>query len=318
VTRFHHAAADGMSAILWLEHQLRVALGLETYHSELGHYQNLYLRTHSAPVKQSPFSFRRPSNRLWTSGSQPSRARRWRTITFNADHLRAGSRRIGEFTYNDLLVTCLLEILILWNLQNAHSKPEIGLWLPVNIRKDPSVGFGNGTSRIRLHARSCQKTCLISKCQSTRRQISWLFTHGEWAIPTAQPLKRLPFWALKPILRGYLNRPGIDMGTSVFSHFEQPRFTNSEVFKNVTGIDCIGLLHKRHCLAVNGSTHGSQTSLTFTYDPSLLTTADVDQLVAMYQEQIDRARAELKTGQVFRALKGRSKFSRRYASKRVS
>src|SRR5439155_25459355 len=40
VTRFHHAAADGLSAALWLSHQLRVAYEKEGPVTEVSAFQN--------------------------------------------------------------------------------------------------------------------------------------------------------------------------------------------------------------------------------------------------------------------------------------
>jgi hypothetical protein len=288
VTRFHHAAADGLSAILWLNHQFRVAQGKEVYQRVIEPLAELTLRGHPSPKKKSRFAFDRPSDRLWFHGTRPSRTRRWRTIHFKAACLQEFCRRVGGFTYNDLLATCLLEVFIRWNQQNGAGRSQnIGLWLPINIRQKPTAGFGNGTSRIRLYARYGDNTSFIEKCRCIRQQISWSTTHGEWAVPTNALLRRLPFWVVKPLLRCYLDRPGIDMGSGVFSHLERPRLGDNEIFENVDKIDCIGPLHKRHCVAVNGATYGGQTSLTFTYDPGLLSSGDISRLIEMYEDQVD-------------------------------
>ena len=96
-------------------------------------------------------------------------------------------------------------------------RQKVGLWLPVNIRQQSAVGFGNGTSRIRLYPRYDDRASLLSKCREIRRQVSWSNRHGEWATPTKFPLASLPPWATRPLLRAYLKRPGIDMATGVFS-----------------------------------------------------------------------------------------------------
>jgi hypothetical protein len=293
VTRFHHAVADGLSAAMWLSHQLRVAHEKESPVTEVSPFQNLPLRSHSSPVKKSRFAYCGPSNLLWTRHAKPSRARRWRTIEVAAGELREGCRRASGFTYNDLLATCALQVFTRWNRLHCNGhRQRVGLWLPVNIRQQSLSGFGNGTSRIRLYARYDDCASLLSKCREIRRQVFWSNRHGEWAIPTEFPLAYLPPWAISPLLRGYLRRPGIDMATGVFSHSELGTEEISEIFQHVEKIESIGLLHARHSLAINGATRGGRTWLTFTYDPGLLSTEDIQRLVEMYQEQLDLAHRE--------------------------
>jgi hypothetical protein len=294
VTRFHHAAADGLSAAMWLKHQLGVAYGHESLMAQASTCEALSLRTSPSPAKRSQFAFRRPSDRLWTSNALPSGARRWLTIGVAATDLRKGCRRTGGFTYSDLLATCALEVFRRWNRARGDvRKLKIGLWLPVNVRQRSSVGFGNGTSRIRLYARYADKASLVDKCREVRRQVSWSGQHGEWFVPQDNPLESLPLWAITPLLRCYLNRPGLDMATGVFSHAEGWGGASGESFREVEKIECIGLLHPRQCVAINGATHLGQTWLTFTYDPAMLSRDDIQQLSEMYQEQIALARREL-------------------------
>jgi hypothetical protein len=79
------------------------------------------------------------------------------------------------------------------------------------------------------------------------------------------------------------------MCTSVFSHVERLGTIDDPVFQNVERIECVGLLHKSHCLALNAATLRGTTWLTFTHDPNLLTQTDIEHLVQMYKEQIDLA-----------------------------
>ena len=294
VTRFHHAVADGLSAAMWLGHQLRVAYGKEASVAEVSPFQDLPLRSHSSPVKRSRFAYRGPSHRLWTRRAPPSRARRWRTIEVAASELREGCRRTRGFTYNDLLATCALEVFSRWNRLHCNGRTQkVGLWLPVNIRQQSSEGFGNGTSRIRLYARYGGDASLVDKCREIRRQVSWSNRHGEWAVPQEPPLSYLPQWAFTPFLRCYLNRPGADMATGVFSHAERWTGGGGEIFQHVEKIESIGQLHTRYCVAINGATHCGRTWLTFTYDPGLLSPEDIQRLVEMYQEQLALANREL-------------------------
>jgi hypothetical protein len=294
VTRFHHAAADGLSAAMWLGHQLRVAYGEEAPAASASPFRELGLRRHPSPARRSRFAYPGRSDRLRAVGVNPSHTRRWLVICAEASDLRPRCRRAGGFTYNDLLATCALETFSRWNrAHRADRRGKIGLWLPVNIRRESSEGFGNGTSRIRLYARYDDDAPLADKCREVRRQVSWSWHQGEWAVPEKSALMSLPLWAASALLRGQLRRPRVDMSTGVFSHAERWAGQGGEVFRRVEKIECVGQLHERHCAAINGVTHAGRTWLTFTYDPGLLPPDDARRLVEVYQEQLELARREL-------------------------
>ena len=303
-TRFHHAAADGLSAALWLGHQLNVAFGVEEAEVERGAFDGVVLRRQMASVRRSEFAFEGASDRLWTTRSKGCGARRWVTIGFKSRELQKGCRCAGGFTYNDLLATCALEVFRRWN--SAHGRPQraaptrppvapnrIGLWMPMNVRRRAAEGFGNGTSRIRVYAKYDANATLIEKCREVRRQVSWTSEHGEWVVPEISWFTRLPRPIISPLLRGYLNLPSVDMATGVFSHAPSAMANACEAFKHVEQIECVGLLHPRQSLAINAATHSGQTWLTLTYDPAQLATADVEELSRLYEQQIAIARKEL-------------------------
>ena len=292
VTRFHHCAADGLSAALWLGHQLNVAYGLEEVERERAPFVDLPLRNLSTSVRRSHFAFEGSSDRLWSSSSRRSGKRRWTTISFAATDLQKACRRAGGFTYNDLLATCTLEVLSQWNQAHSHSV-KIGLWVPMNVRREATVGFGNGTSRIRLYAQYKPDASLVEKCRAVRRQVAWTSKNGEWVVPEMPYFTRLPRPIIGPLLRGYLRLPSVDMATGVFSHAGSWIANAGEAFKHVERIECVGLLHQRQRLALNAATHGGKTWLTITYDPQLFNPGEAQQLAQMYDQQIELARQEL-------------------------
>ncbi len=112
-------------------------------------------------------------------------------------------------------------------------------------------------------------------------------------MPQVPLFTRLPRSIVAPLLKGYLKQPTVDMATGVFSHAERWAGEAVEAFKYVTRIECVGLLHSRQHLAINGATHQGQTWLAFTYDPALFDEADVRELARMYEQQIELARKEL-------------------------
>ena len=288
-TRFHHAAADGLSAALWLGHQLNVAYEIETPQLDRGEFNGLTLRQAANSVRRSQFAFEGASDPLRSSHSKRSGSRRWSTICFPSCELQKACRRAGGFTYHDLLATCTLEVLTHWN----HKNCKIGVWVPMNVRRQSREGFGNGTSRIRVYASYDPETSLVEKCRSVRRQVEWSTKHGEWVVSENPWLERLPDSIAGPLLRQYLQLPKVDMATAVFTHAGSWLANAGEAFKHVERIECVGLLHTRQNLAINAATHSGCTSLTLTYDPTLLTTDDVKQLTQLYLEQIAQARREL-------------------------
>ena len=296
VTRFHHSAADGLSAALWLGHQLNVAYGLEDIDLERAPFADLPLRKLSSSVRRSQFAFEGASDRLASSHSRRSGVRRWFTINFPAAKLQQACRRTGGFTYNDLLATCTLEVLSKYcrdtHIPNTR-EPKIGLWMPMNVRREAMSGFGNGTSRVRLYARFDTKASLVDKCRQVRRQVSWTSKNGEWVMPESPWLTHLPRPIAGPLLRGYLRLPSVDMATAVFSHAGTWIANAGEAFKYVDRIECVGLLHTRQSLAVNAATHHGHTWLTFTYDPQLSSAGQIEQLAQMYEQQIAHAQEEL-------------------------
>jgi hypothetical protein len=294
VTRFHHAAADGLSAALWLGHQLSVAYGITKPENMPASFAELSLRRSETSVRRSAFAYHGASDPLWTTNYIPSGARQWFTINFPANDLRQGCRRARGLTYSDLLATCTLEVLSLWNQKHQpRATAKIGLWYPLNIRGNPTSGFGNGTSRIRLYARYPSGASLTDKSREVRKQVSWATKHGEWVVPNVPLFTRLPRPIVAPLLNGYLKQPTVDMATGVFSHADRWAGDAAEAFKYVTRIECVGLLHSRQHLTINGATHQGQTWLTFTYDPALLDVEDARAIAGMYEQQIALARKEL-------------------------
>lgn len=293
VTRFHHAAADGLSAALWLGHQLGVAYGLTEPETTGASISEVALRDAEKSVWRTTSAYSSASDPLWTTNYIPSGARRWLTTNFPANDLRQGCRRARGFTYSDLLATCTLEVLAHWNQKHTPNAEKIGLWYPLNIRGNSTSGFGNGTSRIRLYAQYPPQMPLIDKAREIRKQVSWATEHGEWVLPKMPLFTRLPRAIVAPLLNGYLKQATVDMATAVFSHADRWAGEAAEAFKFVTRIECVGLLHARQRLAINAATHQGQTWLTFTYDPALLDAAEVRELARMYEQQIAIARKEL-------------------------
>jgi len=216
--------------------------------------------------------------------------RRWTSFDFDATELKRACRKAGGFTYNDLLAMCTLEVLQGWN---GTTGSEVGLWVPMNIRSRTTSGFGNGTSRIRIYPRYAAEASLVEKTREVRRQIQWCSENGEWVVPNIRRFASVPRWISAPILNAYLNSHLVDMATAVFSHADSWAGGIGEGLQSAERIECIGLLHPRQALAINGTTHHGRTCLTLTYDSGLLCIDAANRLAEMYKETIETARQEL-------------------------
>jgi hypothetical protein len=287
-TRFHHAAGDGLSACLLLNHQLRVGSGDSPPVRESRPFKPLRLRSHPVPVTRNRFAFREPSDPLLSSGQGRSSRRRLLTVEMSASGLRRRSARAG-ISYGDLLAACALEVLRDWNHSLAPHRPhKIGLWLPVNIRRHPSAGFGNGTSRIRIYARQPRQAPLMEKFREVHRQIRCCMREGEWAVPDSL-LGRLPYRLAAPLLRCYLSRPWVDMGTAVFTHLDLVRYEENWIEK----VEAVAQLHPRHKMGLTAVSLGRRTWLTLTFDPAALSAAETGRMADHFLELIEKARKEL-------------------------
>jgi hypothetical protein len=275
VTRAHHAAADGLSVAMWLHHQFRVACGLEAPTIKPSAPVPVLTRGHSSPIRKSPLGYHGPAQRVWTRSSLSGGSRRWLTIEIP---VRADDTAV--------LATAALETLGRWNRTHHAGTKRIGLWLPVSIRRPRVLHFGNGTSRIRVYPRYSADAVIADKRQEIRRQIRWGLKHGEWAVPAHHMLTQLPLWLGAPLLRLYLNRPWVDMGSSALSCAANWTGHDDAVFRDIEKIECVGQLHERYAVVLNGVSHGGKTWMTFTYDPERLTFTDIAQFADLYLEHL--------------------------------
>lgn len=292
VTRFHHAAADGLSAAMWLRHQLDVTWGARAPTSARAPHLHPELKRHAAARRVSAFAFGHPSDRLQVDSRPPSATRRWRTIAWRSGVPRAPLTGDGGVSYNDRLATSALETFRIWNAARVPGRAaEVGLWLPINIRAQPLKGFGNGSSRIRVYNRYPADATFHEKCRAVRRQVDWSRAQGEWAVPEHGWLRRLPMPVLKPLLRAYFNRPWVDMGTGVFSHMQRSPLDDLRP-DQATRVEVIGMLDTRHPFGISAISIGDVTYLTFVHDPAQIRDAEAAELVAIYERQLALAVVE--------------------------
>ena len=141
VTRVHHAAGDLLSTLMWVCHQRSVATGRRPFVGEPARFEDLVLFDHRHRVRKGPRAYRGRCDPIWTRPAAASATRKWKTLEIRASDFSGLSRNRDGFTYNDLLLTSVLETLQWWNVEHGVGGRKLGLWIPVNIRRDTFNGF---------------------------------------------------------------------------------------------------------------------------------------------------------------------------------
>lgn len=275
VTQVHHAVSDLIGTMLFLQWQLQVARGLVPSPVR-PHKMRPALLEVPKGARRNPDS--RPSTRLAVRAAPPSAVRCWRTLSVPRKPLGSLTQTMGGFRWNDCLLAAALDALAAWNERQGMSADRIGLWVPMDVRKERLRDFGNGVSRIRVHRERVSKVksrAFLERCRSVRRTVYRKKRAGEWAVP---PL-RAPDWMFPvatPLLRRWLNRPWADFGSAGFTNVEHWPGDDEPVLDDVSSMEVIGCLHPRHPLYFAAMSGVEETTVTITWDPALLREEDID------------------------------------------
>ena len=179
VTRMHHGIADGMSFFLWLRPQFSQV-------KEASY--PLQLKEHKLPVKVSKYAYDKASTNFNKVSKKCSNERKWHTI--NLKKPKVNFKALGV-SYNDLLSVVLFDALREYNTLSNLPDCYNGIYLPMNLRINPSQGFGNGSSRVKIYDQYDNKLSYINKAKSIRTQLVWCRENGLWA--TKQKLGLLKY-----------------------------------------------------------------------------------------------------------------------------
>lgn len=286
-TRVHHSAADLLSCLQWVRHQLRVASGAEPPIEEIAPFESIPLASSPPGARRNPDWMR--SERLWTREGRPSGERRWSAFSIPVNGLEDLSRDRNGFTYNDVLAAAALETARWWNTRNGKQSNRVGLWLPINIRRDSFVGFGNASSRIRVRLLLQPTATFREMCLSVRSQVDRARRNGEWIVPRRPLALRLPLNVVAPALRAYLRRPWADMGSLSFTHVQRWPGRDEDCFQDLAGVEIVGALHTTHPLMLAAVTCRDRTWLTTTFDPALLRDDDITAMGHYFREVVSTA-----------------------------
>lgn len=286
VTHVHHAATDLVGALLFVRHQLRVA----------GEVAGFRRGPAVPPQQEPPLLWPAPRRRLRNPGyrassplvthpAPPSATRHWRTFTVTRwRRFAAFSKSFYGFTWNDALLAAALEALAWWNRVQGGPTDRIGLWVPVNIRREPFQGFGNGASRIRVHREPSSvgsARSFIERCRAVRRVVDGKRRAGEWALPS-RPLPAALLQRAAPLVRRWLDRPWADFGTAGFTHLERWPGDDDPTLQGLSGVEVVTCLHRRHPLYFAAMSRAGQTQVTITWDPALLRSRDIDAIASAF------------------------------------
>jgi hypothetical protein len=281
LTQVHHAASDLIGTLLFVQRQLRMARGLDTMPPRPQLLPPALLKAPNL-VRRNPVS--KVSTALATRSAPRSARRAWRTLIVPREPLASLSQTIGGFRWNDCLLAAALDALAAWNQRQGVSADRVGLWVPMNVRREHLAGFGNGASRIRVHRERVppvQSRAFLERCRSVRRIVQRKKGIGEWAIP-ALPVPPALFPVAGPFLREWLHRPWADFGTAAFTHLEEWPGQEDPVLSDLSGVELIACLHERHPIFFAAMSLGERCAVTITWDPALLREEDIDFIAAAF------------------------------------
>lgn len=287
VTKVHHCVADLLSVLAWIRHQLRVAADLDRPCSKPTAVVPPALAQAPPGAKRNPVWDRCAP--LWTRPGKASGERRRTTCSFSHGELAGVSVAECGFTFNDVLVVSALETLQEWNRSQGDSGRRVGIWLPVNIRRDAFEGFGNASSRIRVRRDYADRLGIPEKCRAVRSQINLARERGEWIVPQRTLLTGIPLRFSAPLARRYLNRPWADMGSAAFTHVQKWPGQDDPVFAGLQELGVLGAMHRCHALIFAAVSLADRTWMTITYDPALLWPEDIADIRDRYLDTVQAA-----------------------------
>lgn len=277
--RMHHALGDMVSAFAWLKAQLTGQTAPAT----------LSLRRATTRVRKSRFAFDGPAALMHTEG-KGELERDFASVTFLRPR-SAVRAPAAPFSYNDVLAAVALEALAEWNRKHAASS-NVALWLPVNLREQAFVGFGNGAGRIRVYRH--EAASFAQRAAQVRQQVQWSKEHGEWAVPPLVDALATVRAFAEPLARSLASRRGVDMATALFSHVDRLAAPGeSAPLPGAQAIQVITHQLAAHPLSMVALSWGGQTQLSFTWHAGRLSADEARSFIDSVEALRGRAFAEL-------------------------
>jgi len=199
VTRMHHAVGDGLSLFMWLEAQL---CGSQVSNDEMQ-----LLGKPNVVSKKSAYEFSKPCQVYKEFKRGNGSSRDW--LSFKISNVSLAP----NLTLNDSLIAIFLKA-----LEDVFALERRGVYLPINIRKFPFKGFGNGSSRIKIY--DIENTDLIEKAHSIRKQKNDARNNGLWYQRNTYN-RMFSKFIFSKIINKYSKMNTHDYGSFVFSHIQK-------------------------------------------------------------------------------------------------
>lgn len=270
LSHMHHALGDGVSIIFWLQAQL----GNFVKPAEA----EVEFRESAIKEKLSKYVFDGLSDEIRSQEKKAISDQRKISSFF----IKPPQLDTKEFTYNDYLLAAISKGLRSWD----KTLNKVSIWTPMNIRKNPFIGFGNGSGRIRIYDHSSNETSIRELAVNFRQQVKWCKENGVWVVPSRTKIvKILNFPPIRWLMKKFLTRKSLDVGTTIFSHIEL--FENdADYFHILENIEVFNMLHHKIPISMVAVGFGNKTNFTLTYDPALFSQNDIDDLKLTIQNHI--------------------------------
>lgn len=253
--KMSHVLGDALSMMLFLKTQLS------------GIISENDLELHRFPRKRDTPYRSKGISEVWPKGQVTSK-REFLHFTLTHESIP------GPYTLNDLLSLAIL---------NSLPVKKKSLWVPVNVRRGPMSGFGNGLSRMRIYPPK-ENLSLPEQLAFIRQQKRESWKNGEIFLPEKE-FKLNP--ANKLLLKTWINRPWADWGSISFSHL-----TDTDILPMAKKVWGLSNIPKKLTTGIFAYTHDGQTDFTLTYDRSVKSD-DIKNLMNLIQENFARIKGSL-------------------------
>ncbi len=239
--KMSHKLCDGLSMLLWLRAQL--------FRENVSDQMEL----RSFPAKKDTPYRHFFTTKTWPRNMSEISSRR----NFVTEVFSTSSQRM-----NDKLILSLLRTL----------GENSSLWLPVNVRKNPKIGFGNALSRMRIyHPGSKVDLEALNEIAFQKKQN---LLNGEVFLPPEK--MKVPTGIKKQLFKLWLNRPWADWCSLSFSHM-----TKSGL-KDVIALPPISPHHQAVIFAVSEE---NETYITLTFDEKTVSEHEAINLLKTWKEK---------------------------------
>jgi NRPS condensation-like uncharacterized protein len=208
VLNLHHAAGDGMAALVLLQSVARTyagrpeAVAAPPEEPTLVRLPSNRLRVVAAELQEAF----RPSARIAADGGRDAPGYALQLVRLDAAHTRALRAHAREgTTVNDLLLAALHLAVARWNAEHGRPPGRVSVLMPVNLRSPQRwrEGFGNHTFMVPVATLPRQRTSMAATVDAVRRRTrSIKKRRAATTVATClQRLQRLPLAARRWIAR---------------------------------------------------------------------------------------------------------------------